>query len=88
MVHLATVRSDKEVNAPVVEGLERMGVDVQDDTANTTVYGSSYAGQVSPMAAGKEAMLVVNGMLIVGVPRTSLVMRCRRMRCLLRWHID
>jgi len=44
MVHLATVRSDKERKASsVIPGLEMKR---EPDTANTTVYGSSYAGQV------------------------------------------
>lgn len=46
MVHLATVRSDKERNTPVVPGLERLTMKREPDTANTTVYGSSYAGHV------------------------------------------
>jgi hypothetical protein len=41
-----TVANDTEKNASVIDGLKRLDID-DADTANTTVYGSSYANQVS-----------------------------------------
>lgn len=45
LTSVGTVANDKERNASVLEGLEKLKFG--EDTANTTVYGSSYAAEVS-----------------------------------------
>lgn len=49
MVHLATVVNDKarrQSVLPELEGLKRLSIGTEHDSANATVYGSSYAGEV------------------------------------------
>ncbi|KAH8599460.1 glutamate decarboxylase [Bisporella sp. PMI_857] len=49
MVHLAKIPSDKHVNAPLVEGLEKLTLEGSgDDSFTTTVYGSRFAAQDLP----------------------------------------
>jgi glutamate decarboxylase len=50
MVHLATIPDDKAVNAPLVDGMEKlsMGGSRNEDTFTTTVYGSRFAAEDLP----------------------------------------
>jgi glutamate decarboxylase len=50
MVHLATVPHDDEVNASLVDGLERvtMATSSQADLFTTSVYGSKFAAEDLP----------------------------------------
>jgi len=50
MVHLTTIPSDKTVNAPLVDGLEKLslGTPTNSDTFTTTVYGSRFAAEDLP----------------------------------------
>ena len=49
MVHLASVPSDKDVKAPLVEGMEKINIDQPDDDEVTeSVYGSRFAGEEMP----------------------------------------
>lgn len=49
MVHLAKIPTDKEVTAPLVDGLERIKFnDISQDTLTTAVYGSRFAAEDLP----------------------------------------
>ena len=48
MVHLATVPNDKDVNTPLVKGLETLKVDESPDQFTSSVYGSRFAAQDLP----------------------------------------
>jgi len=49
MVHLATIPSDKSVEAPLVDGLEKLNMAPDSsDTFTTTVYGSRFAAEDLP----------------------------------------
>ena len=50
MVHLAAIPSDKHIQAPLVEGLEKLNMGSSDieDTFTTTVYGSKFAAEDLP----------------------------------------
>lgn len=49
MVHLARVPTAKEIEAPVIEGLESLKFDIPDeDEVTASVYGSRFAAQELP----------------------------------------
>jgi hypothetical protein len=50
MVHLAQVPKDKHIDAPLVEGMEKvsMGASSQADAFTTSVYGSRFAAEDLP----------------------------------------
>jgi glutamate decarboxylase len=49
MVHLNQVPTDKEINAPLAEGMSKISFHEQDhDTFTASVYGSKFAGQDLP----------------------------------------
>lgn len=49
MVHLARIPTDKDVTAPLVDGLEKINFDdVGQDTLTTSVYGSRFAAEDLP----------------------------------------
>ena len=49
MVHLARIPTDKEITAPLVDGLEKIKFDdVGQDTLTTSVYGSRFAAEDLP----------------------------------------
>lgn len=52
MVHLSSVRRDSEIQAPIVDGINKLnflpGVDEVSDSIHTSVYGSSFAAQDLP----------------------------------------
>ena len=56
MVHLATIPSDESVEAPLVDGLEKLSMTPgSDDTFTTTVYGSRFAAEDLPKFEMPEA---------------------------------
>jgi len=50
MVHLTAIPSDKHIETPLVEGLDRLSMETSAnaDTFTTTVYGSKFAAQDLP----------------------------------------
>jgi len=50
MVHLTAIPSDKHIEAPLVEGLDKLniGTSANEDTFTTTVYGSRFAAEDLP----------------------------------------
>jgi glutamate decarboxylase len=49
MVHLNQVPTDKQINAPLTDGLSNINFHEQDDeTFTASVYGSKFAGQDLP----------------------------------------
>lgn len=49
MVHLAKIPTDKEITAPLVDGLEKIKFDdVGQDTITVSVYGSTFAAEDLP----------------------------------------
>ena len=55
MVHLSTVDSDAQVDAPLVKGLEKIKIQEPDENELTeTVYGSRFAAEGLPSASMPE----------------------------------
>lgn len=50
MVHLASIPQDKDINTPLVKGLEKLtfAPAAADDSFTTTVYGSRFAAEDLP----------------------------------------
>lgn len=48
MVHLASVSTDREATASIVEGVDKLSVHPPSEYASASVYGSSYAAQELP----------------------------------------
>ncbi len=50
MVHLASVPSDKDVNSPLVAGMENIKLEpCSDEEVTASVYGSRYAAETLPL---------------------------------------
>ena len=50
MVHLASVPNDKEVNSPLVDGLQNVKFEQPDeDEVTASVYGSRFAAETLPL---------------------------------------
>lgn len=50
MVHLASIPKDKDINAPLVDGMDKLNMNTSGagDSFTTTVYGSRFAAEDLP----------------------------------------